>query len=197
MVVASITTPISMKNCGVRRKEAYSALVVNKGLPKPRHRYLSAVGDSAQLHLGNGGGVAGSPRLDENARRPAIEGSAMHAGGTIYKLLTRREWQAAKSAGHFTGSAVDRRDGYIHFSTAAQLQETARRHFLGETDLVVLEVPGGVLGEALKWEPSRGGDLFPHLHGPLAVRHVAAVHEAPLGADHVPMLDFLMLDFPG
>lgn len=106
----------------------------------------------------------------------------------IYKILPRSEWAQAQAAGRFEGSAVDRQDGYIHFSTAAQAGETARRYFAGQADLVVLEVEGDDLGEALKWEPSRGGDLFPHLYGPLATADVRAVHEAPLGVDRVPRM---------
>src|SRR5690348_8121024 len=108
---------------------------------------------------------------------------------TIYKILSRAAWNAAKTRGRFEGSTIDARDGYIHFSTAAQAQETARKHFLGQSDLVVLEVDGDALD--LKWEPSRGGALFPHLYAPLDVKHVRAVHEAPLGADGVPVLGFL------
>ena len=104
----------------------------------------------------------------------------------IYKILPRTEWTAAVAAGRFEGSTVDHQDGYIHFSTGAQAGETARRYFAGQHDLVVLEVEGEVLGEALKWEPSRGGDLFPHLYGPLAVGDVLAVREAPLRPDGVP-----------
>lgn len=104
----------------------------------------------------------------------------------IYKILPRTEWTAAVAVGRFEGSAVDHQDGYIHFSTGPQAAETARKYFLGQRDLVVLEVEGDVLGEALKWEPSRGGDLFPHLYGPLAVSDVLAVREAPLRPDGVP-----------
>ena len=104
----------------------------------------------------------------------------------IYKILPRAEWAAAEAAGVFAGSAVDHQDGYIHFSTAVQAGETARRYFAGQADLVVLEVEGDALGEALKWEPSRGGDLFPHLYAPLAIGDVRAVHEAPLDEDGVP-----------
>ena len=106
----------------------------------------------------------------------------------IYKILPRAEWTAAVAAGRFRGSAVDHQDGYIHFSTAAQAGETARRYFSGMVDLVVLEVEGDDLGPALKWEPSRGGDLFPHLYGALSVGHVRAVHEAPLDEDGVPAM---------
>lgn len=108
--------------------------------------------------------------------------------GRIYKILTRAEWRAAQAAGTFEGSAVDRADGFIHFSTAAQAGETARRHFAGQADLVVLEIEANDLGAALRWEPSRGGDLFPHLYGPLAVAKVLGEREAPLGADGVPVL---------
>jgi len=106
----------------------------------------------------------------------------------IYKILTRDEWTRAQAAGRFEGSAVDLADGFIHFSTAAQAQETARRHFAGQADLVVLEIEGDDLGPGLKYEPSRGGDLFPHLYGPLGVTYVRAVTEAALGEDGVPQL---------
>ncbi len=87
--------------------------------------------------------------------------------GVAYKLVDRIEWETAMAAGVYAGSAVDRADGYIHMSTAAQLAETARRHYAGRTDLVLVEVALAPLGEALKWEASRGGDLFPHLFSPL------------------------------
>ena len=106
----------------------------------------------------------------------------------IYKILGRGAWEAAKAAGVFEGSAVDLQDGYIHFSTAAQAAETARRHFAGQADLVVLAVEADDLGEKLRWEPSRGGALFPHLYGRLDVKQVRGVTEAPLDAEGVPQL---------
>jgi uncharacterized protein (DUF952 family) len=106
----------------------------------------------------------------------------------IYKILTRTDWEAARAAGRFAGSAVDLQDGYIHFSTAAQAQETARRHFHGQADLVVLEVQADDLGSALRWEPSRGGALFPHLYAELEVARVIGVTEAPLDAEGVAQL---------
>lgn len=109
----------------------------------------------------------------------------------IYKILPRPEWEAARTSGRFEGSGIDRQDGYIHFSTAEQAQETARRHFPGQAGLVVLEVEADDLGDALRWEPSRGGALFPHLYGALDVALVRAVTEAPLGADGVPVLGTL------
>lgn len=112
----------------------------------------------------------------------------------IYKILHRYEWLAARQAGELTGSEIDRRDGFIHFSTAQQAQETARLHFSGQRDLVVLQVDADALGSRLRWEPSRGGALFPHLYGTLATAHVVAVHEARLNQQGVPELGFLNQD---
>jgi uncharacterized protein (DUF952 family) len=101
---------------------------------------------------------------------------------TIYKICTAAEWHAAEHAGVYGGSAVDRRDGFIHFSTAEQAAETAARHFAGQRDLVLIAVDPGKLGDRLKWEPSRGGALFPHLHGELALAAVLRVDPLPLDA---------------
>ena len=109
----------------------------------------------------------------------------------IYKILPRAAWTAAREAGRFEGSAVDLADGFIHFSTAAQAQETARRHFAGQAELVVLAVEAEDLGAVLRWQPSRGGELFPHLYGPLEAGLVLQVTEAPLGEDGVPALGVL------
>ena len=87
----------------------------------------------------------------------------------IYKVCPAREWNEAVVVSAFRGSAVDVRDGFIHFSTSAQLPETLRRHFAGQQHLVVVAVDPRELGAALRWEPSRGGDLFPHLYGELPV----------------------------
>jgi phosphohistidine phosphatase len=126
------------------------------------------------------------------AGRPACEGLFLppkaDAVTRIYKILPRAEWTAAQQSGLFGGSGIDLQDGYIHFSTAAQAQETARRYFTGRGDLVVLEIEADGLGEDLRWEPSRGGDLFPHLYAPLPVTAVLAVHAAPLARDGVPQL---------
>ncbi len=148
-------------------------------------------------------------------------------GRTVYKILTHAEWQAAQAAGVYRGSAHDLRDGFIHFSTAAQLGETARKYFRGVPDLVLLAVdverlkepltPHPVplpLGEGtqlhpqcvvqapllpwgegqeegralLRWEPSRGGDLFPHLYGELPIAAVRRVTSIPLGEDGAPIV---------
>jgi len=90
----------------------------------------------------------------------------------IYKLLSKPEWEQALAAGVFHGSDADRRDGFIHFSTAAQLQDTARRHFPGRGDLVVLEVEDHTLGAALKWEVPSRRDFYPHLFAPLQTTSV-------------------------
>jgi uncharacterized protein (DUF952 family) len=91
---------------------------------------------------------------------------------TIYKICAQAAWEEAEAAGRYAGSDVDRRDGFIHFSTAAQLEGTAAKHFAGQTDLMLIAVDGEKLGTGLKWEPSRGGELFPHLHGALPVSAV-------------------------
>lgn len=104
----------------------------------------------------------------------------------IYKILPASVWEEALAKGRFDGAGVDLRDGYIHFSTASQAAETARLYFRGHADLLVLEVEADRLGDALKWEPSRGGDLFPHLYAPLACADVIAVRAAPLNNDGVP-----------
>jgi uncharacterized protein (DUF952 family) len=101
----------------------------------------------------------------------------------IYKICPAAMWQSAEADGVFRGMEIDRRDGYIHFSTAAQVEETARKHFAGEDDLVLVAVDGERLGAALKWEPARSGDLFPHLYGTLDPGLASSVDPLPLAAD--------------
>ena len=97
----------------------------------------------------------------------------------IYKIATQDVFAPARGTAAFAGMPIDAKDGYIHFSTAEQLAETLRLHFAGEDNLVLLAVRTEDLGEKLKWEPSRGGALFPHLHGgPLPLSAVA--WEAPI-----------------
>lgn len=110
---------------------------------------------------------------------------------TIYKILPRQLWAEAVARGAFEGSPLDLADGFIHFSTAAQVHETAARHFAGVPDLLLVAVPAAALGEAIKWEPSRGGDLFPHLYGSLPVTLAVSVEPLPLGADGRPMVPAL------
>ena len=102
---------------------------------------------------------------------------------TIYKICESGLWREAERTGVFHGAAVDGRDGFIHFSTAAQVQETATRHFAGAADLLLIEVDADALGDALKWEVSRGGDLFPHLYGVLPLTAVRWARPLPLGGD--------------
>lgn len=102
----------------------------------------------------------------------------MHAD-VIYKIVPRELWMRAEAAGVFGGSPVDTRDGFIHLSTAAQARETAARHFRGETDLLLVAVATRDLD--IRWEPSRGGDLFPHLYGELPMSAVIRVTALPLG----------------
>ena len=104
----------------------------------------------------------------------------------VYKILPRSEWITAQDAGGFAGSGVDLRDGYIHLSTAAQAAETARLHFRGEPGLVLLKLGADELGAALRWEPSRGGQLFPHLYGPIESGRVLAVQPLELNAQGWP-----------
>ena len=145
--------------------------------------------------------------------------------GTIYKLMPRAEWEAAQAGGVYRGSAHDARDGFIHFSTAAQLAETARKYFTGVSDLVLLAVevedlektpsscpspqgekerqnsprrifegPLSPWGERqsegvfLRWEPSRGGDLFPHLYAELPISAVKSVTPIALAEDGTPIV---------
>ncbi|MFC5385863.1 DUF952 domain-containing protein [Aquamicrobium segne] len=101
----------------------------------------------------------------------------------IYKIVPRTLWLEAERSGNFIGAPVDLADGYIHFSTAQQVSETAARHFYGQDDLLLVAVDGAALGEALRWEVSRAGALFPHLYASLPVKSVLWVQPLPLAAD--------------
>lgn len=96
----------------------------------------------------------------------------------IYKIVPVRLWEQAKARGVFEGAAVDLTDGYIHFSTESQVRETAAKHFAGQDDLLLLAIDSETLGARLRYEPSRGGALFPHLYGPLPL--AAVLWEKPL-----------------
>lgn len=103
----------------------------------------------------------------------------MHS--TIYKISPEVLWREAEKSGTFTGAPVDLADGYIHFSTADQVAETAGKHFAGQNDLLLVAIDTKKLGETLKYEPSRGGALFPHLYAPLDLAAVKWVKPLPLG----------------
>lgn len=98
----------------------------------------------------------------------------------VYKICPAELWRDAEAAGVFEGAPVDHADGFIHFSTAAQVRETAARHFGGADDLVLVAVGREALGPALRDEPSRSGDLFPHLYGPLPLSAVRWTAPLPL-----------------
>lgn len=100
----------------------------------------------------------------------------------IFKIFRRPEWDAFRAAGETRGAPVDLADGYIHFSTAQQVAETAAKHFSSESDLVLVAFDGTRLGDALRWEPSRGGQLFPHLYRALKLGEVVWDKSLPLGA---------------
>lgn len=110
----------------------------------------------------------------------------------VFKIVPVALWRDAEASGVFVGSPVDRRDGFIHFSTPAQVAETAARHFTGEPDLLLVAVEATRLGAALRWEPSRGGALFPHLYGPLALRDIAWIKALPLARDGCHDFDGLL-----
>ncbi|MCE7999623.1 MAG: DUF952 domain-containing protein [Rhodobiaceae bacterium] len=101
----------------------------------------------------------------------------------IYKIISKTEWEAAAAAGVFKGASIDLADGYIHFSTAAQAAETAALHFANQEGLALVSVSTKELGDALKWEASRGGALFPHLYAALEMHHVARVDDLPVGPE--------------
>ncbi len=100
----------------------------------------------------------------------------------IYKIFRRPEWNALRDTGTTLGAPIDLTDGYIHISTAAQVTETAAKHFATESDLVLVALNTQALGPALKWEPSRGGALFPHLYRALTMADVVWDKSLPLGA---------------
>ena len=105
------------------------------------------------------------------------------ADTTIYKICDAALWRTAEAAKAFRGAGIDEQDGYIHFSTVGQVEETVAKHFAGAADLVLVAVEAARLGPALKWEPSRGGALFPHLYGVLRLDQVRWVKPLPLGPD--------------
>ncbi len=101
----------------------------------------------------------------------------------IYKVCSRSVWEEIRTLTSWNGSAHDRRDGFIHFSTASQLEGTVRKHYAGQTDLMLLAIDADSLGESLKWEPSRDGDLFPHLYGPLLISSIEAAQDLAMSPE--------------
>jgi uncharacterized protein (DUF952 family) len=117
----------------------------------------------------------GPGRSGENPKRLNDKQGIPRAVPTIYKITPASAWREAERQGVYKGSADDLRDGYIHFSTAAQVAQTARKHYAGQTGLFLIAVDGDALGDALRWEPSRNDELFPHLYGELDLGAVTAV----------------------
>jgi uncharacterized protein (DUF952 family) len=111
---------------------------------------------------------------------------------TIYKICALPEWRAAEREGLYRGSDIDARDGFIHFSSGAQTAETAEKHFAGQRDLMLIAIDAAALGAALKWEPSRGGALFPHFYGAMplsAVRWAKPLPDENGGKRQFPELE--------
>ena len=106
----------------------------------------------------------------------------------IYHMCRAEEWQRAREAGVYTGSSQDVADGFLHFSNAAQLPGSAAKHRAGQAGLVLLTVDAEQLGAALRWEPSRDDQLFPHLYGDLPVEAVTRVDDLPLDDDGIPVI---------
>lgn len=122
-------------------------------------------------------------QLQRKTKNAGFEGDLTNA--IIYKIATNSQWEAAKSNGCFKGAPIDLQDGYIHFSTNAQVRETAAKHFSGQSGLLLLSVDASRLGDALKYEVSRGGVLFPHLYGELPLDAVLAADAMPIGTDGI------------
>ena len=101
----------------------------------------------------------------------------------VYKIVTRAAFDAARAAGAFPQMPIDLKDGFIHFSTVAQLRDTLRLHFAGQSDLVVFAVRPADMGAGLRWEASRGGDLFPHHYGPLGTAAIGRQADAAVAED--------------
>ena len=113
----------------------------------------------------------------------------MHSNAhRIYKVAPRAAWERACEKGAFGGSDADRADGFIHLSTGPQLRGTLQKHFAGQADLLLVAFDAGSFGDTLKWEPSRGGDLFPHLYAELPTRAALSVHALTLDAAGVPVV---------
>lgn len=108
-------------------------------------------------------------------------------GEMVYKIVRKAEWKDAERTGVFTGSPDDKRDGFIHLSSAGQVRATCDVHFAGERDLLLAAIDADRLGPSLKWELSRKGKRFPHLYGPLNLSDVGLVASIETGADGRPI----------
>ncbi len=109
---------------------------------------------------------------------------------TVYKIIDASQWREAQADHVFNGTAADIADGFIHLSAKYQVDETLARHFNGQENLLLLAIDAGRLGERLKWEPSRGGETFPHLYGPMSTRDVLSVTPIERGNDGLHVVSF-------
>lgn len=125
-------------------------------------------------------GLPGYCQSDMNAVQVDAAARPRHPGGMIYKIFRTPEWQALRADGVTTGAPIDLDDGYIHFSTAAQVAETAAKHFAGVDGLWLIAVEEAAVGDNLRWEASRGGADFPHLYAPLRLDQVAWAQPLPM-----------------
>ena len=123
-------------------------------------------------------------------RRRTTRLKALYMNKTVYKILTTDQWSALQAQGVSEGAPIDVEDGFVHFSNAEQLQETADKHFKDQSGLFLIAMDSQALGGQLRWEPSRGGDLFPHLYAELRLDKVLWVKPLPLeeGRHHLPDL---------
>ena len=113
-------------------------------------------------------------------RRRTTRLKALYMNKTVYKILTTDQWSALQAQGVSEGAPIDVEDGFVHFSNAEQLQETADKHFKDQSGLFLIAMDSQALGDQLRWEPSRGGDLFPHLYAELRLDKVLWVKPLPL-----------------
>jgi uncharacterized protein (DUF952 family) len=123
------------------------------------------------------------PDAAETQTRPHSSPEEDLALATIYKICSASAWREAERLGVYRGNADDARDGYIHLSNAAQVAGTLQKHYAGEKGLFLVAIDADVLGDALRWEPSRGGELFPHLYAELDFAAVKEVIDLPLRSD--------------
>lgn len=109
---------------------------------------------------------------------PEIESSP-----TLYKVISSDDWRAAETQGEFTGVGIDLDDGFIHLSSQSQVVETVGRYFAGQEGLLLVAVDASKLGDTLRWEPSRNGDLFPHVYGSISMEAVIRTDKLPVNRD--------------
>jgi uncharacterized protein (DUF952 family) len=131
------------------------------------------------------------PEIPAKSQSDAARQAGLRQVRRIYKICPASAWREAERQGVYRGSAVDLRDGFVHFSTASQLAETVAKHFFGQTGLFLIAVDADALGETLRWEPSRNEELFPHLYGELdlgAVTDVLELRTRPDGTHEIPEL---------